>query len=222
MSFIARVRVNKQIKVALHLKIILASQSPRRKEILRRLGIPFTALTAGTDETSGMEIFPEGGQRVRELARRKGADVLHLLHDDPDCLIISSDTLVNVDGALIGKPRNRADAARMLLSLGGRSSLVQSGICIHYAGRCFTRSSTTEVFFAPLSEEEINAYLDTPEPYDKAGAYAVQGLASVFVTGIHGDYDNVVGFPTRTFYEMLRDDCGLSLWDLREKSDENR
>lgn len=174
------------------MRIILASKSPRRREILGALGkeygFEFDIITEDVDENIG-DIHPRDG--VRMLAERKGAPIAS---QNPDALVISSDTLVEFDGVPLGKPTDRADAVRMLKSLSGRGHNVHTGVAVSYKGRVWSGTATTEVVFRSLSDEEIINYVDTGEPMDKAGAYGIQGAAGVFVEGYNGDYDTVVGF----------------------------
>lgn len=178
------------------MRFILASKSPRRREILGNLGLSFEIVTAETDETSEIR---DPALLVEELSLRKGLAVRELLRaqgrDLSDTVIISSDTVVSVDGEILGKPRDRQDAERMLRMLSGRSHEVISGISLIGAGRQGVTHEVTEVRFATLTEEQIAFYLNSGEPYDKAGAYAIQGLASMWIEGIGGCYFNVVGLP---------------------------
>ncbi len=184
---------------------ILASKSPRRREILASLGIQFEIVTADTDESS-TETDPHA--LVELLSRRKGEAVRDALcadgRDLSDTLIISSDTVVAIDGEILGKPRDKEDAARMLRLYSGRTHEVVSGICLIYGDRTVVSHEVTEVAFETLDEETIAHYVDTPEPYDKAGAYAIQGLSSAYIKGIHGDYFNVVGLPVHRMNCLYR------------------
>ena len=185
------------------MKIILASKSPRRKELLENLGLKFQIITSEADECSD-EKNPEA--LVKILAKRKGDAVVDKLIsegiDMTDTLVIACDTLVHFDGNILGKPKDRDDAYRMLNMLSGKSHGVSSGVYMYYNRKIAIDCKTTRVDFATLTEEEIQGYLDTDEPYDKAGAYAIQGKASVFIDGFSGDYFNVVGLPVRKLYEM--------------------
>lgn len=185
------------------MKIILASKSPRRKELLENLGLKFQIITSEADENAD-EKNPES--LVKILAKRKGEAVVDKLTgegvDMTDTLVIACDTLVHFDGNILGKPKDRDDAHRMLCMLSGKSHSVSSGVYMYYNGKTAVDHKTTKVDFATLTEDEIQAYLDTDEPYDKAGAYAIQGKASVFIEGFCGDYFNVVGLPVRKLYEM--------------------
>ena len=194
--------------VFMSIKVILASKSPRRKEILENLGVKFDIIVADADETSDIK-DPE--ELVMTLAERKGRAVREKIRDGGDTLIIASDTLVYADGEFLGKPRDRADAERMIRMLSGNHHRVVSGIYLSYGEREARASASTKVFFDSLTDDEIEAYLNTSEPYDKAGAYAIQGRASAFIKGIEGDYFNVVGLPVNTLYNLLRDEFGIRM-----------
>ncbi len=182
------------------MRIILASKSPRRKEILQNLGIEFEVITAETDESSDIK---DPCLLVSELSRRKGNAVFDSLDSKEDTLVISSDTIVTLDGMILGKPKSKQDAKDMLRKLSGRSHKVLSGVTLIYNNQILTDYEVTEVKFSELNEEIIAKYVDTNEPMDKAGSYAVQGLASLMIEGINGCYFNVVGFPVHKFAKML-------------------
>ena len=192
--------------------IILASASPRRREILTTLGVDFTVRTADADETCDLT---DPGGRVEAISLKKCLAVRDLLAAegslDSDTLIIASDTLVTLDGLFLGKPRDEDDARRMLGMLQGRTHTVASGLAIWMDGRTVTAHELTGVTFAPMSEAEIETYLSTGESFGKAGAYAVQGYASRYIVGIEGDYFNVVGLPARRLYETLKEELGIIL-----------
>lgn len=195
------------------MRIILASGSPRRKELLLSLGLEFEVITSDADERSS-QTDPE--LLVEALAKRKGEAVKEKLIgegvDLDDTLIIACDTVVHFEGNILGKPHDRQDAERMLRSLSDRAHCVSSGLYLYYGGRSCVDHKTTSVSFAKLSDSEIQSYLDTDEPYDKAGAYAIQGRASVFIEGFTGDYYNVVGLPMRKLYEMVKEGFGIELF----------
>lgn len=178
------------------MKLILASKSPRRREILEHLGVPFETVTADTDENSD-ETDP--CRLVEILAERKARAVARVLSaqgtDLSDTVILASDTVVATEDGILGKPRDTADAKRMLSLLSGSSHRVVSGVCLLGKDRTGTAHEVTEVLFDTLDEETLTRYLQTEEPYDKAGAYAIQGYASAFIRGIRGCYFNVVGLP---------------------------
>ena len=196
------------------MKYILASASPRRKEILQNLGLEFSVLVADADEACDLT---DPGERVEFISLKKclaARDKLLAEGMDPadrDTVIIASDTLVTLDGEFLGKPRDEADAIRMMDMLEGRTHTVASGIAIWHKGRTVTAHELTGVTFAPMDPAEIRAYIATGESFGKAGGYAIQGHASRYITGIHGDYFNVVGLPVRRLYETLRMVFGIRL-----------
>ena len=191
------------------MRVILASQSPRRREILELLGLKFDIVVADVDEFCDID---DAGERVEALVHQKGAAVLDKLSEDgemTDTLIIACDTLVYADGEFLGKPKDREDAHRMLCKLSGKPHEVWSGIYLYFNGKTITSSESTEVIFAEMDEEEINDYLDSGEPFGKAGAYAVQGGASRYILGLEGDYFNVVGLPVNLLYTTLKEEFGI-------------
>ena len=194
------------------MRIILASKSPRRREILELLGVEFDIETADTDETCDIE---EPGELVETLAKRKGLAVVDKVvresGSDKDILFISCDTLVYADKEFLGKPRNVEDARRMISKLSGNVHEVYSGICLYMNGKCVTAHQATRVEFERMTQHEIEAYISTPEPYDKAGGYAVQGKAALYIKCIVGDYFNVVGLPVRLLYSLLKDEFGINI-----------
>ena len=186
------------------MRLILASKSPRRREILENLGLEFEIVTADTDESSDLT---SPYALVEELSRRKGEAVRELLlsqgQDLTDTVIIASDTVVSIDGEILGKPRDKADAERMLKLLSGREHEVVSGICLIGKDTLGVSHEITKVVFDELDQETIDAYVEKAQPYDKAGAYAIQGLASAYVSGIKGDYFNVVGLPVHALCQLF-------------------
>ena len=186
--------------------LILASASPRRKEILQALGVAFTICPAKGEEKSDKT---DPCELVEDLARHKGKEVYLRLKEEgkltPDDLILSCDTVVALDGEILGKPKDLTDARRMLSELSGREHMVASGICLTTAdGRQLSSFDTTFVRFFKVSEDEIDAYLASEKVLDKAGAYAIQGGASRFVKSIRGDYLNVVGLPLFSLLALYR------------------
>ena len=180
-------------------ELILASASPRRREILGTLGIPHRIVVSDADETLPAGISP--AEAVELLAGRKAEAVLPLV--GADALILAADTVVAVDGDILGKPADEAEAAGMLRRLSGRTHTVYTGVALRRGDRVMIAHEETRVHFAPLTEEKIAAYLATGEPADKAGAYAIQGRGAAFVRGIEGDYFNVVGLPAHRVAVML-------------------
>jgi septum formation protein len=194
------------------MRIILASKSPRRKEILSSLGLKFDIIVADADEKSDEK---EPRARVAELATVKGRAVLDALDDRENTLIIASDTLVFAEGDFLGKPKDRDDARRMMKMLSGRAHEVVSGIYLYYGGKEISTASSTRVLFDEMTDGEIEDYISSDEPYDKAGGYAVQGLASLYIRGIEGDYFNVVGLPVNLLYGTLKKEFGIDLNTLK-------
>ena len=191
------------------MKIVLASKSPRRREILENLGLKFDIIVADADESSDIQ---KPDELVMALAAKKGRAVLEKLGDDAkESLIIACDTLVYAGGEFLGKPRDRADAERMIRMLSDNSHSVVSGIYLYCNGREAGAAAETKVVFDKLGEDEIKSYLDTNEPYDKAGAYAIQGRASAFISGIEGDYFNVVGLPVNLLCKTLKSEFGIDI-----------
>ena len=193
--------------------IILASASPRRKEILSELDVDFRVVVADTDESSDIS---DPVELTRELARRKGLAVYEKLlqsgeYDAESAIIISADTVVCRDGEILGKPRDRADAVAMLTSLSGRSHTVVSGVAVTVRGVTRTDASVTTVRVQEIPREEIERYVDSGEPMDKAGAYGIQGRFSVFVEGIDGCYFGVVGLPVNTLSNLYLEATGERL-----------
>jgi septum formation protein len=188
------------------MRVILASKSPRRKEILENLGLEFDVIVADADERSD-ECDPK--RRVAELAAIKGRAVLLTLTDAADTLIIASDTLVYAEGEFLGKPKDKDDARRMISLLSGKAHSVVSGLYLYYNGTEVLDAEETRVLFDEMTEDEIERYVRSDEPYDKAGGYAVQGLASLYIRGLDGDYFNVVGLPVNLLYRRLKQIPGL-------------
>ena len=194
--------------------LILGSGSPRRRKILSILGLDYRVVTADADERSELT---DPGARVESIAAAKCTAVRDRLvregmdPADRDTLILTADTLVTIDGIFLGKPLDGDDATSMLARLAGRTHTVASGICLSLGGKTVTAHECTEVCFAPMTAEEIAAYVATGESFGKAGAYAVQGHAARYITGLHGDYFNVVGLPVRRLYETAATAFGIHL-----------
>ena len=179
------------------MKLVLASKSPRRSEILKNAGFDFIIRTADADETIAEGTNPEDA--VVMLAARKAMAV----ERNADELILGADTIVVLDDKILGKPKDREDAFNMLRSLSGRVHSVFTGVCAISDKGSMTFAEETKVEFYPLTDEEINTYIDSNDCYDKAGAYGIQGLASKFIRGINGDYFNVVGLPISSVYKKI-------------------
>lgn len=184
------------------MKLILASGSPRRRELLERMGLTFTVQPADADETLAPGLTAQ--EQVIRLSRKKAEAVAAAHGLDGDTVILSADTVVVLDGNILGKPRDEADAARMLEAFSGRSHLVLTGVTVLSGGGMESHCEETEVHFRPISQAEIDAYIATGEPMDKAGAYGIQGYAALFVEKLVGDYYNVMGLPVCSTALMLR------------------
>ena len=182
--------------------LILASASPRRRELLGLTGLPFTIDAPDVDETCSLA--PR--EAVKELSRRKAlaAAALH-----PGCVILAADTLVSVDEKALGKPRDAEDAFRMLSLLSGRWHQVYTGVTVVDAdGTLYREADTTDVHFEPMTDDAIRRYIATKEPMDKAGAYAVQGIAGLWIDQLRGSHTNVIGLPMALTRRLL-EQCGL-------------
>ncbi|MEG1857686.1 MAG: Maf family protein [Pseudoflavonifractor sp.] len=182
------------------MNIILASQSPRRRELLLRMGLTgFESIAPNFDESLFSGLPPE--ELVRRLSSEKAAAVA--ARTAPDNLIIAADTVVSLDGTVLGKPEDALDAFKMLATLSGCHHQVYTGITVRRGAECATEHEVTDVTFRPLSSEEIEQYIKTGEPMDKAGAYGIQGYGAMLVEGISGDYYNVMGLPICRLGRML-------------------
>ncbi len=180
-------------------KYVLASRSPRRKELLSKIVEDFEIITRETDETFPESIHPKDG--VELLSVRKGKAVADELPSD--CLVISSDTLVELGGVALGKPTSEEDAVSMLLSLSGKAHNVHTGVAIHYKGRVFSGSDTSHVTFKHFDETEAREYVATGEPMDKAGSYAIQGIGARLVLKYEGDFDTIVGLSLKLTKKLI-------------------
>jgi septum formation protein len=178
--------------------LVLASRSPRRSEILRQAGIPFTVRAADVDET------PQSGESPENYVRRLAEMKARAIPAEPGEIVLGADTTVVVNGEMLGKPADPADAYRMLTLLAGRWHEVITGICLKQGEPIILDWAATKVWFSPMSEREIADYTASGEPDDKAGAYAIQGLASKFIEKIEGCYFNVVGLPVSLVYRHLK------------------
>ncbi|MEE8219413.1 MAG: Maf family protein [bacterium] len=192
-------------------RIILASNSPRRRAILERLGLPFEVVPAGLPEEAGADASSDQAAQVAEALALAKADAV--ADDHPEALVLGADTLVCVGGRCLGKPADAAEARAMLKALSGRTHSVVTGVALvgRERGLSATVHEATNVTFRRLSEREMAGYAASGEPADKAGAYAVQGKAGLFVERVDGDYDNVVGLPLKTVARLL-EAAGVELW----------
>ena len=179
-------------------RVILASASPRRRELLTLVGIPHEVRPADIDETYLPGEVPRA--HALRLAREKAERIR-----EPDAVVIGSDTIVVIDSEVLGKPASDDDALNMLRRLGGRSHTVVTAVAVAWKGRIVADAETVEVSFHPLSDEEIRAYIATREPMDKAGAYGIQGFGATIVARVNGDYFAVMGLPLQRMVQLMRD-----------------
>lgn len=210
-----------------NVRLVLASASPRRRELLSQIGLEFTVMPSTKEENAKTT---EAGALVQELSRQKAVDIWEQLSGgqgqnpdadqeqiseetqepnlngkrQPELLVIGADTVVCCEGKIIGKPHSREAAAEMLTALQGRSHEVYTGVTLYSQSETVTFFECTQVEFYPMTEVEISEYIDSKEPMDKAGAYGIQGLGARFVKGIRGDYNNVVGLPVGRLYQELK------------------
>lgn len=193
-------------------KIILASKSPRRKELLDIINIDYEIMESNCDEsTVKLDNSPE--VYVQKLSILKASDVSKRVKSE--ALIIGADTIVEYNGKFLGKPKDKQDAYNMISLLSGKSHNVYTGICVmNSKTKEFTSTfEKTEVIFREIEHNEIEKYISCNEPYDKAGSYAIQGLASCFIKGIVGDYNNVVGLPVYKLTRLLKEDFDFDILD---------
>lgn len=191
-------------------KIVLASKSPRRRELLSTFVSDFEIIADNSQEVIEPDITPE--EAVKRLALQKAKNVA--AKAEADAVVIAADTIVFIDGKILGKPADEEEASRMLHQLSGREHHVCTGIAVidNQSGAEACNFERTVVYFKPLSEAEIEKYIKTGEPMDKAGAYGIQGIGSVFVEGIRGDYFNVVGFPMCALSKLLKNEFDIELF----------
>lgn len=180
-------------------QLILASQSARRKELLAKIGIPFTVDAADIDET--IDLSKPIREEIQQLAYRKAKTVWNR---HPEAVIIGADTVVVSDQKVMGKPKTATEAEEMLHRLSGKTHQVITGFCILSSLRCHKDVSVAQVTFASIDEEEIHAYVSEGEPMDKAGAYAIQGRGACFITAIEGDFYTIMGLPVQRVYAELK------------------
>lgn len=210
-----------------NVRLVLASASPRRRELLSQIGLEFTVMPSTKEENAKTT---EAGALVQELSRQKAVDIWEQLSGgqgqnpdadqeqiaeetqepnlngkrQPELLVIGADTVVCCEGKILGKPHSREAAAEMLTALQGRSHEVYTGVTLYSQSETVTFFECTQVEFYPMTEVEISEYIDSKEPMDKAGAYGIQGLGARFVKGIRGDYNNVVGLPVGRLHQELK------------------
>ena len=182
------------------MSVILASASPRRKELLGFIYNDFTVCVSDVKEETEAGLTAE--ETVRALAVLKGEAVFA---KHPDDTVISADTVVVLDGSILGKPRSREEAFSMLSALSGKTHCVYTGVAVFSKEKNFCFADKTEVTFWELTNEEITAYIDSGEPFDKAGGYGIQGRGSVMIKSITGDYYNVMGLPVALLYRKLKE-----------------
>lgn len=181
------------------MSVILASQSPRRKELMGLFHIPFTVRVSDADETMDPKL--SAAEAVAVVSRRKAEAV----ERTPDDVVIAADTIVVCNGEILGKPRDEKDASRMLHLLSGRDHQVMTGLTVLRGGSCRTVTEITDIHFRELTSREIDAYIATKEPMDKAGSYGIQGGAALFAERMVGDYYNVMGLPVCRLGQLLRE-----------------
>lgn len=186
--------------------LILASKSPRRKELLKQIGIPFVVVVSDAEEVSGNSWTPAA--LVVENAKRKARAVAEKYPDSP---VLGADTVVSLEGKIFGKPKDKDEARKMLTALSGKMHEVTTGLALINRNEIRTTNVTTKVFFDTMTKADIDAYIATDEPMDKAGAYAIQGKAARFIEKIEGSYSNVVGLPLNALIQLSKD---LNLFPL--------
>ena len=190
-------------------KLILASKSPRRRGFFDMLGLDYTAISPDVDESADPSLTAE--KFVQELAKSKAMAI-----DSSDAYVISADTVVVQNGVILGKPKDKQDAENMLRSYSESSHEVITGCAIKRGDKIVTFATVTRVYFKKLTEDQINSYINTDEPYDKAGGYGIQGIAGLFVSKIDGDYNNVVGLPLCDLDTAMWENFKLRLTDFKK------
>lgn len=187
------------------MEIILASGSPRRSDLMKQVGFEFKVSTCNTDESYDDSLSP--AEIVMELSLRKADAVFDKEMPEKDTVVVAADTIVAMDNEILGKPKDRNDAIRMLTELSGKKHQVYTGVTLYYYvnGRVFIENfaDCADVYFRELSQETITAYVDSWEPMDKAGAYGIQGLGAILVDKIDGDYYTIVGLPISKVYHSI-------------------
>lgn len=182
------------------MSIILASASPRRRELLEMMGLEFQVMPA-KDELDARGLAPE--EAVAKIALGKALEVAAKCRKED--VVIAADTLVCIDGVLLGKPENREEAFKMLKMLSGKEHQVYTGVAVAHNGKSISDAEMTKVRFCEMTDDDVWGYISTGEPMDKAGAYGIQGKGAVFIEGIAGDYFNVMGLPLHKLHCMLKD-----------------
>lgn len=188
------------------MEVILASGSPRRSDLMKQVGFEFRISTCNTDESYDDSLSP--AEIVMELSLRKADAVFDKEMPEKDTVVVAADTIVAMDNKILGKPKDRNDAIRMLTELSGKKHQVYTGVTLYYYvnGRVFIENfaDCADVYFRELSHETITAYVDSWEPMDKAGAYGIQGLGAILVDKIDGDYYTIVGLPISKVYHSIK------------------
>lgn len=185
-------------------QVILASKSPRRRELLAEMGITYVCLTEEVEETFPKEMHPRAA--VVYLSRKKAEAVKEKAPEN--AIIIASDTMVEVDGIPLGKPVDKADASRMLWMLSGRHHNVHTGLCVMWGDKVLVGVDSTDVFFRSIDQQDIDAYIATGEPMDKAGSYGIQGKGGALISHINGNLDTVIGLPCDLLEKLLKELIG--------------
>lgn len=191
------------------MKLILASQSPRRKELLGLLGLPFEIWASNADETMAPD--RDIAEQVALVSRRKAEATPR----EENSVVIAADTIVVCDEKRLGKPKDREEAIKMLRLLSGRTHQVMTGMTVLWQDKVYSCTEVTEVTFRPLTDREITRYVDSGDCMDKAGAYGIQGGGALFVQGIRGDYYNVMGLPVCRLVQVLRQTVPALMEDIR-------
>lgn len=191
------------------MKLILASQSPRRKELLGLLGLPFEIRASNADETMAPD--RDVAEQVALVSRRKAEATPR----EENSVVIAADTIVVCDEKRLGKPKDREEAIKMLRLLSGRTHQVMTGMTVLWQDKVYSCTEVTEVTFRPLTDREITRYVDSGDCMDKAGAYGIQGGGALFVQGIRGDYYNVMGLPVCRLVQVLRQTVPALMEDIR-------
>lgn len=192
-------------------KLILASASARRREMLSHIGLEYTALSCDVDETSGLPNAP--ALAVQTLAKRKACAALELAHEP--AIVVGADTIVYINGHMLTKPSDADKAREMLGELSGNVHEVYSGLCVTDGEKCICTHSMTSVKMREIGSRELEAYIATGEPFDKAGGYGIQELGGIFVEQISGDYYNVVGLPLEKLCVILGRDFSYDVFEMR-------